>query len=87
MCIVVDAQRVVLGLVSADALSGDPSVPVEDVMEAAPTTFRPNLRVAKMPDYTHKHQIPRAVITSSEGVLIGLWRRADADPHRPAGSG
>ncbi len=87
VCIVVDAQRVVLGLVSSSALSGDPSVPVEDVMESAPTTFRPNLGIAEMPDYLGKQPIPQAVITTSDGVLIGLWRRQAVGPHPPAGSG
>ena len=86
LCIVVDAQRVVLGLVSFSALSGDPSVPVEDVMESAPTTFRPDLGIAEMPDYLGKQPIPEAVITTSDGVLIGLWRREDVGPHPPAGS-
>ncbi len=86
VCIVVDAEHVVLGLVSSNALGGDPSAPVEDVMERAPTTFRPNLGIAEMPEYLHRHQLPYAVITSSDGILIGLWRREDVGPHPPAGS-
>src|SRR5713101_6814204 len=39
----VDEQRVVLGLVRAEALGVDPETPVEDVMQPSPVTFRPNL--------------------------------------------
>lgn len=86
VCLVVDAQRVVLGLVSSKALSGDPSVPVEDVMEPAPATIRPNLGIGEMPEYLGKQQIPHAIITTPDGVLIGLLRREDVAPHPPAGS-
>jgi hypothetical protein len=40
-----------------------------------------------MPDYLGKQPIPQAVITTSDGVLIGLWRRQAVGPHPPAGSG
>src|SRR5229473_7507174 len=49
--IVVDADRVVLGLVNSNALAGDPATPVEEVMDSAPVTFRPNVRAGEMPDY------------------------------------
>jgi Mg/Co/Ni transporter MgtE len=87
VCVVVDARRVVLGLVSGPALSGDSSMPIDEVMQAAPPTFRPNLGIAQLPDYLAKQQITRALVTTSDGVLIGLWRREDVEPDRPAGSG
>jgi Mg/Co/Ni transporter MgtE len=69
--IVVDADRVVLGLVDPEALKGDPQSRIEDVMDAAPVTFRPNLRAGEMPDY-FRRQVQRALVTTSDGVLIGL---------------
>ena len=38
--IVVDSDRVVLGLVNAEALTGEPMTPVEEVMDQGPVTFR-----------------------------------------------
>jgi Mg/Co/Ni transporter MgtE len=70
--IVVDADRVVLGLVTPDALSADPATPVEEVMDPGPVTFRPNVRTGQTPDYLKKQGIRYAVVTTSEGVLIGL---------------
>jgi predicted transcriptional regulator len=70
--IVIDTDRVVLGLVSAEALAGDPATTVEDVMDSAPVTFRPDLRAGELPGYLKKQALERAVVTTSDGVLIGL---------------
>jgi CBS domain-containing protein len=83
VCVVVDEQRVVLGLIHAEALGVDPGTPVEDVMQANPVTFRPNLGAGQMPDYLQKQRIPRALVTTSDGVLIGLLRIEDVNG-RPA---
>ncbi len=80
--VVVDDQRVVLGLVGAEALGVGPDTPVEDVMQANPVTFRPNLGVGQMPDYLKKQRIPRALVTTSDGVLIGLLRIEDVNGQR-----
>lgn len=72
--IVVDADRVVLGLIDPNALIGDPATPVEQVMDPAPVTFRPNLRTGETPDYLKKQRIQQAVVTTSDGVLVGLLR-------------
>ena len=70
--VVVDADRVVLGLVNSGELAGDPATAVEDVMDSAPVTFRPNIRAGEMPDYLKKQGVQHAIVTTSDGVLIGL---------------
>jgi hypothetical protein len=52
-------------------------------MQAGPVTFRPNLGAGQMPDYLKKQRIPRALVTTSDGVLIGLLRIEDVEG-RPA---
>jgi Mg/Co/Ni transporter MgtE len=76
--IVVDADRVVLGLVNSDALAGDPAIPVEEVMDSAPVTFRPNIRAGEMPDYLKKQGVQHAIVTTSDGILIGLLQLQSA---------
>ncbi len=61
-----------VGLVNSDALAGDPAIPVEEVMDSAPVTFRPNIRAGEMPDYLKKQGVQHAIVTTSDGVLIGL---------------
>jgi CBS domain-containing protein len=70
--VVVDADRVVLGIVGPDGLTGDPSTAVEDVMDLAPVTFRPNLRIGEMPDYSKKQRVQHALVTTNDGILVGL---------------
>jgi len=73
--IVVDADRVVLGLVASELLTTDPQSHIEDVMDPAPVTFRPNLRVGEMPTYFKKEGVQHALVTTSDGVLVGLVHR------------
>lgn len=82
VCVVVDEQRVVLGLVQAEELGMDQDASVEDVMQPGPVTFRPNLGLGQMPEYVTKQRIPRALVTTPDGVLIGLLRIEDADGHQ-----
>jgi Mg/Co/Ni transporter MgtE len=70
--IVVDADRVVLGLVTSELLNADPQRLIEDLMDPAPVTFRPNLRVGEMPTYFKKEGVQHALVTTSDGILVGL---------------
>ena len=78
--IVVDPGRVVLGLVGSDARSRDPAMHVEEVMDPAPVTFRPNVRIGETPDYLTKQGVQYVIVTTSDGVLIGLLRLPHASP-------
>ena len=72
VCVVVDDGRVVLGLITGENVDGDPLTPVDQVMDSGPTTFRPNVAVGTLPEYVKTQRIPRALVTTSDGVLIGL---------------
>ena len=51
VCVVVDSEHIVLGIVDGDALSGDPATVVENIMKPDQVTFRPHLRTGEIPDY------------------------------------
>jgi len=72
VCVVVDSERIVLGIVNAEALSGDPATVVENIMKPDPVTFRPHLRTGEIPDYVRKRQVRHVLVTTSDGVLIGV---------------
>jgi len=74
VCVVLDPNRVVLGLVLAESLDVQADIPVEDVMQSSPLTFRPNLEVGKLPEYVRTQRIARPLVTTSDGILIGLLR-------------
>jgi Mg/Co/Ni transporter MgtE len=75
VCVVVNEQRIVLGLLCAPQWSAEPDARVEDVMACGPSTFRPSVSLAEMQEYFAKHDLSSAPITTSDGVLLGLLRR------------
>jgi len=79
VCVVVDEQRVVLGLAHAEAFGVDPDTPVEQVMQPSPVTFRPNVGVGQMPDYLKTQRTMLAIVTTSAGGLMGLLRIQDVE--------
>ncbi len=76
-CIVVNEERVVLGRVRAAALAADPEASVEQVMEAGPTTVRPDARVSEAVERMQNKHVRSMVVTTSDGRLVGLLRRDD----------
>jgi CBS domain-containing protein len=78
-CVVVNAERVVLGLLRAKELAADPELRIERAMRPAPSTFRPNVPIDEMARYMADHDLESSPITTGDGRLIGLLRRDDAD--------
>ena len=77
-CVVVNQERVVLGLLRAKELDGDPDSRIEAAMRPGPSTFRPHVPVAELAHYLVDHDVENAPITTSDGRLVGLLRRDDA---------
>jgi CBS domain-containing protein len=75
VCVVVNEQRVVLGILRQRELEADAESRAEDIMELGPSTFRPNVPTAELREYFQKHTLPSAPITTPDGVLVGLLRR------------
>jgi rhodanese-related sulfurtransferase/CBS domain-containing protein len=77
-CVVVTADRVVLGLLRSKELAADPELRAEQAMRPGPSTFRPNVPIAEMAEYMTEHKLESSPITSSDGRLIGLLRCSEA---------
>ena len=82
VCVVRSKRRIVLGRVRAKDLEADPDAAVEDVMDPGPVTYRPDTLLAELVE--HLQQLPkgkanRILVTTSDGELIGLLRRAEAE--------
>ncbi len=78
-CAVVAPDRVVLGLVERESLDGDRLTPVERIMQPGPSTFRPSVSLAELREYMERRELPHALITDSEGRLIGLLEREEVE--------
>jgi hypothetical protein len=83
--VVVDGSGIVLGLFLAAAKPHEGGPTVADVMMPAPVTVRPHLLPGELPEAASKQE--RFLVTTSDGVLMGLVRRADlrAARRRPTG--
>jgi CBS domain-containing protein len=79
VCVVVNAENVVLGLHRARHLDRESDRRVEDRMVRAPTTFRPNVSVEKLLGFMRDHELDAVPITTSEGKLVGLLMIEDAE--------
>jgi predicted transcriptional regulator len=77
--VVVNKERVVLGLLREKELSSDPGATAERAMRSGPTTFRPDMRVGKMAERMRERGARTVLVTTSDGRLIGLLYRKDAE--------
>jgi rhodanese-related sulfurtransferase len=76
VCVVVNDRNIVLGLIHGDAWNGEPLSMVADLMDANPRTFRPNQDPEEVLRIMRKHDLETALVTSSDGELLGVLRRA-----------
>jgi Mg/Co/Ni transporter MgtE len=77
-CVVVNDQRVVLGLLRAGELQHGQDEPIEQVMRPGPSTFRPHVPIEELAHFMIHHDLPTSPVTTSDGRLVGLLRREDA---------
>jgi Mg/Co/Ni transporter MgtE len=78
-CVVVNDERVVMGLLRDTELAGDPSRRIEQAMRPGPSTFRPHVPIAEMAEYMAEHNLESSPVTTSDGRLVGLLMRTDAE--------
>jgi CBS domain len=78
VAVVVDAERIVLGLLRSKQLEMDPSLAVDQAMRPGPSTFRPYVSMKEMADHMVEHSLDSAPITTSDGKLVGVLLKSDA---------
>lgn len=76
-CMVVNRERVVLGLLREKELASDPETTAEEAMRSGPTTFRPDAPAAKTAERMRERGAIAVLVTTPDGRLIGLFRRED----------
>jgi CBS domain-containing protein len=77
-CVVLNEERVVLGLLRAKELEGDGGARIEAAMRPGPSTFRPFVAIVEMAEFMIEHDLENAPVTTADGRLVGLLSRADA---------
>jgi len=76
LCVVVH-DGLVMGLLEGDGLRGDRSRPAAEAMKSGPSTFRPSVPKEELASYLDDHDLDRTLVTTLDGRLVGLVRRAD----------
>ena len=74
VCVVLNSDRIVLGLAEFSA-EPEPGKSIEEIMSPAPLTFRPGQAVADVCEHLKSKNVPVALVTTSLGQFIGVLRR------------
>ena len=75
--VVVNEERVVLGLLRSAELEKDADLLIERAMRPGPSTFRPYVSLHEMAHFMVEHKLENAPITTSDGRLVGLLLQTD----------
>lgn len=78
VCVVVNSEGVVLGLMREAELSGADDTLVSEAMHPGPPTFRPHVPIGELAEKMTKHDLDSVPVTSADGRLIGVLFRDDA---------
>ena len=78
-CFVVDERGVVLGRLGRRAIRGRADVTAAEAMTLGPSTVRPSARLEEMVDRMRRQNLTSLPVTRSDGVLVGLICRDDAE--------
>jgi hypothetical protein len=76
--LVTSRGRVLLGRLRRAALEGDPAATAEQVMEAGPSTIRPDTEATALARRLRTRELTTAVVTDPDGVLLGVSGSATA---------
>jgi CBS domain-containing protein len=79
LCVVVDQEDVVAGLLRGDALRKDPETAAADAMELGPRTIRPSSPVEKLLRKPSSDGVKSWIVTTAHGELLGMLARDDAE--------
>jgi len=77
-CVVVNQEHIVLGLLRSGELRRESESVAERAMRPGPSTFRPFLPIDETAAHMVEHDLENSPVTTADGRLVGLVRRADA---------
>jgi CBS domain-containing protein len=83
-CFVVDERRVVLGRLGRRAIRGREDISAEQAMTLGPSTIRPSARLRDVVERMQRQKLTNLPVTTSDGRLVGLLLREDAERARDA---
>ena len=76
LCVVVNDRNVVLGVIQGETWDANPQARVADVMQTGPRTLRPDMDPKDAQKILRNHDAQSAIVTTSDGELLGIIRIA-----------
>jgi rhodanese-related sulfurtransferase len=76
MCVVVNDRNIVLGVIQGETWDANPLARVVDIMQPGPQTIRPDLEPKDAQRILRNYDGPHAIVTTSDGELLGVIRIA-----------
>jgi len=83
ICAVINDRNILLGAIHGEAWNGEPLAVVADLMDTDPLTFRPSQDPAEALKLMRKDGIENALITTSDGELLGVFKSSRKKVQRP----
>src|SRR5262249_28151036 len=83
--LVISTTGVLLGRLRASALNDAPETPVEHHMDNGPSTVRPDTPATELAQRLRDRDLNTSILTTPEGHLLGIARRADLEQRSNAG--
>jgi CBS domain-containing protein len=77
--VVVNDAGVVVGALSGRALEAAADTPLEEAMDPGPVTYRPDTLAKELVQHLHQGGARAALVTTAEGILVGVLRREEAE--------
>lgn len=82
LCVVVNDRNIVLGVVEGATWDANPQARVIDVMQPGPRTIRPDLEPKDAEKLLRSADVLSAIVTTSDGELLGIVRIAQKKPQK-----
>jgi CBS domain-containing protein len=79
LCVVVNDDRIVIGLATAEALAAASGRAVAAVMSEAPPTYRPHTATEEAATWMRKHDKRHVLVTDPGGHLLGVAMRSELE--------
>lgn len=76
LCVVINDRNIVMGVIQGETWDANPLARVVDVMQPGPRTLRPDLEPKDAQRILRNYDAPVAIITTSDGELLGVVRIA-----------
>jgi len=76
LCVVVNDRNIVLGVIQGETWDANPLARVVDIMQPGPRTIRPDLEPKEAQRILRNYDAPSAIVTTSDGELLGIIRIA-----------